>query len=46
MYSQKKNIITNAGDLASTGKIGISCGAIDTPFYQARKKMEEEKKEK
>jgi len=38
-----KKLITNGGDFASTGRIGISCGAIDTPFYQYRKKMEEKK---
>ncbi|KAG2393146.1 hypothetical protein C9374_009723 [Naegleria lovaniensis] len=34
--SSKKKPVLLAGDFASTGRIGISCGAYDTPLFQEK----------
>ena len=39
------HLATYGGDL-STGRIGISCGAFDTPFFQEMLKREREEREK
>ncbi|KAL9644547.1 hypothetical protein ABK040_009411 [Willaertia magna] len=38
----KEPLLLYGGDLASTGRISISCGAIDTPLYRSRIKKQEQ----